>query len=403
MHLNPMAFAVPLFLIFIGIEYRAARRKKKAHRFNESIANLNVGIAERITDLLTTGAFFSVYSWLNQHAALFTIQASIVNWVVLFLATDLVWYWYHRFGHEVNLLWSAHVVHHQSEDFNYTTSVRITFFQAVFRGLFWAILPVLGFPAHMITALLLVHGAYPFFTHTETIGRLGWLEYFLVTPSHHRVHHSANPQYLDKNYGDVLIVWDKLFGTFKQEKEPPVYGLTVPLNSYSFLWQHFHFALELYTAVAREKGWKNKVRMLFGRPDHIDPRIRPTLERRFSFRNTQPAQSRLLQRFITIQTTCTLALVFGVILCSPQMLPRQVIFFSVFILLSLINTGAMMEQRSWVFGIDYARLCVAGLIIHSFFPVWPVTAFFCIGLLLVLLYHKTLSRRYTHLLYHYTS
>lgn len=143
--------------------------------------------------------------------------------------------------------------------------------------------------------------------------------------------------------------------------------------------------------------------MLFGRPDHIDPRIRPTLERRFSFRNTQPAQSRLLQRFITIQTTCTLALVFGVILCSPQMLPRQVIFFSIFILLSLINTGAMMEQRSWVFGIDYARLCVAGLIIHSFFPVWPVTAFFCIGLLLVLLYHKTLSRRYTHLLYHYTS
>ena len=236
-----LAFAIPLFLIFIGIEYYYSKKnKRKYFQFAESIANINVGIADRLMDIFTILPFFYFFQYVQTHFALFNIKPGWATWIVLFFATDLIWYWYHRFAHEINILWAAHIVHHQSEDYNFTVSARITVFQAVIRCLFWGVLPFIGFPAEMITVLLIIHGLYPFFIHTQTIGKLGWLEYIFVTPSHHRVHHSSNPQYLDKNYGDVLILWDKLFGTFTEEKEQPIYGLTKPIKSYSFLCNRFH-------------------------------------------------------------------------------------------------------------------------------------------------------------------
>ena len=178
MHLNWMALSVPVFATCIALEYYfSVKREKKVFQFEETVSNMNVGIAERICDLFTTGLFFYYFDYLYKHCALFDFSAHIISWVILFLLTDFLYYWYHRFGHRVNILWAAHVVHHQSEDYNYSTAVRVTIFQAVFRCLFWSFLPILGFPAQMITTILLFHGAYPFFTHTQLIGKLGWLEY----------------------------------------------------------------------------------------------------------------------------------------------------------------------------------------------------------------------------------
>ncbi len=220
MHLNYLALAVPLFAGLIGLEILIAKRKKKNYfNFSASIANINVGIAERLLDIFITGIFFFVYDYLNKHFGLFDIKPSLLLWIALLICTDFTWYWYHRLAHEVNIFWAAHIVHHQSEDFNYTVSARITVFRAIIRTGFWCILPIIGFPAEMITTVLLVHGLYPFFIHTRLVNKLGILEYIMVTPSHHRVHHGSNPEYLDKNYGDVFIIWDKLFGTF-QKKNP---------------------------------------------------------------------------------------------------------------------------------------------------------------------------------------
>jgi sterol desaturase/sphingolipid hydroxylase (fatty acid hydroxylase superfamily) len=263
MKLDFIAFAIPFFVSFMLLEYYMSKRKNKTiHQFNEIVANINVGIVERISDLLTTGSFFFIFSWLNQNYAIFDVPNNWITWVLLFVATDLLWYWYHRFGHQINLLWAAHIVHHQSDDFNYTTAARITVFQAITRGLFWSILPIIGFKPEMITVFLLVHGTYSFFTHTQLVGKLGWLEYIIVTPSHHRVHHSSNPEYLDKNYGDMLIIWDKIFGTFAQEKAEPKYGLTKSLDSHSFLWQHFHYVLELFVACRLAKGIRQKLKVV---------------------------------------------------------------------------------------------------------------------------------------------
>lgn len=176
MKLNFIAIAIPFFVFFMVLEYYVSKKKNKdIHQFNESVANINVGIVERISDLLTTGSFFFIFTWLNTNCSIFTIESNWITWILLFLATDLVWYLYHRFGHEINLFWAAHIVHHQSDDFNYTTAARITIIQAVARGLFWSILPIIGFRTEMITVLLLIHGTYPFFTHTQLIGKLGWL------------------------------------------------------------------------------------------------------------------------------------------------------------------------------------------------------------------------------------
>lgn len=282
MHTKYLAYAIPLFILLMVIEFWITKKQgRKLHDFQDTIANLNVGIAERLTDCFTAGIFYFIYDFLNQHFGMLTIQPSVISWLSLFLVTDLLWYLYHRLGHEVNILWGLHIVHHQSEAFNFTVSARITIFQAIARTFFWSLLPIIGFSAEMITVVLLVHGIYPFFTHTRTVGKLGFLEYILVTPSHHRVHHACNEQYLDKNYSDMFIIWDKFFGTYAEEIEEPVYGLTKPIKSYSFLWQHFHYLLELLYACKQTPSLKGKLRILLSKPETLDPNIRELLEPKF--------------------------------------------------------------------------------------------------------------------------
>lgn len=405
MHLNWLAFAVPLFLFLMGAEYLVAKWQKRTYfRFADSVANLNVGIAERLLDSFTVGVFYFVYDYLHRNYAIFEIPSNAWGWIGLLIATDFVWYWYHRLAHEINVFWAVHVVHHQSEDFNYTVSARITVFQAAVRTGFWSILPIIGFPAEMIATILLVHGLYPFFIHTRTIGKLGWLEYILVTPSHHRVHHASNPQYLDKNYGDMFIIWDKLFGTFAEENEEPVYGLTKPLDSHSFLWQHFHGLLEVIVAARRAKSWSAKLAVLFGPPDRIDPAIRRELESRFlatdaAGRSAAPNKRRRFRGYIIGQLAGTLLILFTLLLFD-QYVPGYFQFLTaLFILLTLINCGALLEQRQWVLYLEIGRVGVLWLALYTIlgYPMLIVLAY--IGALSLWAYFSFIQKRYFRLVY----
>jgi len=394
MHLNIVAFAIPLFLLFIGWEYWYTKRKGKNYfQFAESVANLNVGICERLLDVFTTALFFYWFDYVYKHFAFFHVQPGWLGWTLLFLLTDLVWYWYHRLAHEINLFWAVHVVHHQSEDFNYTVSARITVFQAIIRCGFWSVLPLLGFPAEMITVFLLIHGLYPFFIHTQTIGKLGWLEYILVTPSHHRVHHSSNPEYLDKNYGDVLIIWDKLFGTFIEEKAAPQYGLTKPLNSYSFLWQHFHFPLELAYACRKATSFREICRIIFGKPDDLDPANRDILEQRLLSRQATSTHSAQLKQYVGWQTAVSIFVLFITALFEQHFTAGRLWVLSAFIIISLVNTGAILEQKKWVFYLEYARIAVVFAGIALEYPT-IITLLVLLLLLVVLIYYYRPVRNY---------
>jgi hypothetical protein len=327
----------------------------------------------------------------------------MLTWIILFLLTDLVWYWYHRLAHEINAFWAVHVVHHQSEDFNYTVSARITVLQAALRCMFWCVLPLIGFPPVMVTALLLMHGLYPFFIHTQAMGKWGWFEKMMVTPTHHAIHHASNEEYLDKNYGDVLIIWDKLFGTFAAEKKGVriVYGLTRQLNSHSFLWQHFHFLLEIYMNFKYAKGWRAKWRVLFGKPEQLDPRYRSVLERKLlnmdPFRQKEPTQA--LRQYVSAQTVLSVSLLFVVALFEHYLTGMQLFLLSAFIIISLVNSGAVLDQRKWILYLEYIRVFLVMIAIAVFYPNSWTFSGIAAALLLLIWYFRPIRRYYLKLLY----
>lgn len=390
MGLNYLAFAIPAFFIFVFIEYQIAQRQKreKVFKYESTVANFSIGIAERLLNLFIAASFYQVYDWVYRNYALFDISTKWYVWVLLLLATDLVWYWYHRLGHEINFLWAAHIVHHQSEEFNLSAAARITTFQAVFRNVFWCILPFIGFHPTMIISILLVHGAYSFFTHTQMVGKLGWLEKIFITPSLHGVHHASDEKYLDKNYGDVFVFWDKLFGTFQQEEEAPKYGLTHPLKSYSFLWQHFHYYLEIGEAYKRANGFRAKWDALFGSPALMDQNIRLILEKRFE-QNKIKKNSRVNFRlYLNIQLIMVVAILTGLTLFFNVIDSWGKIAISSFILITLINIGALLEQRRWIYYLECFRLI---LILAYLFYSLNIFSFVILPIFLLVILERTIS------------
>lgn len=353
-----MAFAMPAFFLFLYIEYLVAKRKKRQDVFNyeSSVSNITIGIAERLLNLFVTGSFYQLYFYVYDNYRLFEIPKTFWVWAILLLATDFVWYWYHRLGHEVNILWAAHIVHHQSEEFNLTVAARITTIQAIVRTGFWCALPFIGFHPAMVISILVVHGVYSFFTHTQMLPRVKWLEYVFVTPSVHGVHHASDEKYLDKNYGDVFTFWDRMFGTYQSEEEKPKYGLTHPLKSYSFLWQHFHYYLEIYELWKRSKGFTDRWLAVFGGPAQMDQDIRPVLEKRF-LQDRSGDRCRLKYRnYLYFQIAIAFLLLTLLTYNFVRLENYQLLAGTAFIFLTLINCGALLEQRRWVFYLEYGRL-----------------------------------------------
>lgn len=402
MPLNYLAFAIPAFFLFLYLEYRLAvyLKKPEVFKYESSIANISIGIAERLLNLFISASFYSLFYWVYKNYALFDIPNTWWVWLLLILTTDLVWYWYHRLGHQVNFLWAAHIVHHQSEEFNLTVSARITVFQALIRNIFWCIIPFLGFHPAMVITILMVHGAYSFFTHTQLIGKLGWLEHILITPSLHGVHHASDGKYLDKNYGDVFVFWDKLFGTYQQEEEAPTYGLTHPVKSYSFLWQHFHYYLEILEACKRQKYFKPKLKIIFGNPATLDQNIRPILEKRYLQHKAAAAHRFKFRTYLNVQLLLCIGLLSLVTAFYTVLHLEDKLFVTAFILITLINCGALLEQRKWIYYLECCRLIL--LFAYAF---WKFHIFELVILpvvILVILEHVfRLSRLYRQYLLRY--
>ena len=390
MGLNYLAFAIPSFFIFVFIEYIVAqnRKAKKVFKYESTVANFSIGIAERLLNLFIAASFYEIYDWVYRKYALFDISTAWYVWILILLATDFVWYWYHRLGHEINFLWAAHIVHHQSEEFNLSAAARITAFQAVFRNIFWCVLPFIGFHPTMIISILLVHGAYSFFTHTQLIGKLGWLENVFITPSLHGVHHASDEKYLDKNYGDVFVFWDKIFGTFQKEEEPPKYGLTHPLKSYSFLWQHFHYYLEIGEGYKRAQGFKAKWNALFGSPALMDQNIRPMLERKFRQNKVKQKSKPRFKGYLNIQLIAVVAMLTGLTLYFNFMNLVDQLAILFFILITLINIGALLEQRKWIYYLECFRLII--MLAYLFYSM-GIFSFVIFPIAILIILERTIS------------
>lgn len=360
--LNYAALFIPLFFVFLFLEALLIKKSKGrlSQTLEQSLSNISIGIAERLINLFVTVFFYNFFFWVYSNYALFIIPNNLIVWVILLLAVDFVWYWYHRLGHEINVLWAAHIVHHQSDEFNLTTAARITTIQAFIRYGFWGVLPLIGFHPNLVTTVLIIHGIYSFFTHTEALKKIKWLEAVFITPSLHGIHHASNEKYLDKNYGDVFVFWDKLFGTFQKEEEHPKFGLTQPLNSYSFLWQHFHYYYEIYEASKHANGIKGKFKVIFDSPANMDADIRPFLEKKLNqlSANKVVMLSNGLKKYLISQILICVVLLTGLTLFFDFLAFPEMIVITLFIIISLIYCGALLEKRKWIYNLEWVRVII---------------------------------------------
>ncbi|HLP12927.1 MAG TPA: sterol desaturase family protein [Flavobacteriales bacterium] len=257
-----------IFVIFIFCEWLVGRMSKlKIHNLHDSLRNVAIGAVSFAGDFLFTILTLPVWIYLFHHIRLFEFeQGGAFMFIVLFILLDFSEYWFHRLSHRVNLLWQAHVVHHQSNFFNLTVGLRTSLFVPLFNIFFYSLFPLLGFDPEHVMLVILIQGIYQLFIHTELVGKLGFLEYLIVTPSAHRVHHGKNQLYLDKNYGKFLIVWDQLFGTWQRETEQVEFGITKPMEKQGVVYSMMEPFRNLFKAMRLVKNIRAWRILLFKSP-----------------------------------------------------------------------------------------------------------------------------------------
>jgi len=276
-HLDELAqdqlalFALPIFFIALLIEvYLTRQSQQKIYQGKDTLVSLSMlfvaALVEFFPKLLAYIAFVYLHEWSPLQEI---IGRQWWAWAMLFFLDDFTYYWFHRMNHEVRLLWAGHVTHHSSEYMNFGTALRQGVGERLHKFLFWLWLPLLGFDPLMIFTVIGINLFYQFWVHTELVDKMpAWFEAIFNTPSHHRVHHASNLRYLDCNHAGVLIVWDKLFGTFSEEKDTdkPVYGLTKNINSFNPIYVATHEYQTIWKDVRRADKWSDKLKYVFYAP-----------------------------------------------------------------------------------------------------------------------------------------
>ena len=263
---------IPIFLLAFILEAAYARNRpgiSNQFDWREIITNINLGGAYQVFDIAAHVLFVAVaVQWFEVHR-LFDIPVNGWTLIPIFMALEFCYYWFHRASHRTRWFWSAHVIHHSSERMNLTTAMRQSMLYPITGWwLFFMPLVVLGVPAAVVFFLYGVDLAYQFFVHTEAVGKLpAWFEAVFVTPSHHRVHHGRNPRYIDRNYGGVLIVFDRLFGTFAEEKEPVDYGIVRQIHSANLLTLNFHEFTAMWRDVLKPGSLRLRLKHLWAPPE----------------------------------------------------------------------------------------------------------------------------------------
>lgn len=361
--MNPILFAIPVFLLTVLIEAAiAARVKPGAYDLADTIGSLNFGVMSQLaglgTKLLAFGLYVAVYN--AAHLAAWP-QTSLAVGIVALIFYDFCYYWVHRAGHEVAVMWAAHVVHHSSEYYNLSTALRQTSTGALLGWIFYIPMAVAGVPPTLFLVVGLIDLLYQYWVHTELIGRLGPLDRILVTPSNHRVHHGQNDYCLDRNYGGILILWDRLFGTFAAERagEAIIYGVRTPLRAFNPVWGNLHVYAELWRGCVAAKGIKAKLAVWLGPPGgggKAPAAFDPTAFTRFS--TTQPKD---VNAYVVAQYVVgNLALV-ALLIQIGTMATIEALAWGLLIASGLLTQGALLEGARWARAAETARLLLAGV------------------------------------------
>lgn len=365
--MNPIIYAIPVFFALIGLElWFAHRRRAAAYNFADAVCSIGLGAMSQVSGIFGKLVLLGIYVAVYEHLRLLSLPAdSIAVWLAGLLLYDFLYYWHHRMGHEVGVLWAAHVVHHQSEEFNLSTALRQTSSNFLFGWLFYLPMALLGFPPLVFVAVGLIDLLYQYWIHTEQIGKLGWFDRVFASPSNHRVHHGVNDRYLDKNYGGILILWDRLFGTYADEDddEPVIYGTRSPLRRYDPIWSN----LEVYAALARDawrtRRWRDKLAVWIKPPgwkpaDLAAIDAKPAFDP-YSRTKYAPVVPRAVQAHVAVQFAL-LMLVGADCLARAEQLPLGWgLAYVAWAIASLVALCAWLEGARQALVLDLARLAAA--------------------------------------------
>ena len=404
MKTNYIALSIPIFFILIGVELAYTFYKKlKYYRLNDSIANLNQGIGSQLVGLFMKGVLFFGYVYIFENLRLFTIPNTIWTWLLLFFGVDFFYYWFHRMSHQVNALWAAHIVHHQSEEYNLTVALRQSWFQGSFSWVFYLPLALVGFDPVMFLTVSSFNTLYQFWIHTRTINTMGILEYFLNTPSHHRVHHGSNPKYIDKNHAGTLIIWDRMFGTFQKEEEEVYYGITSPLASWNPLWANIHYWQELVTTAKAADGISEKIKVFIKSPGWFPeklggfqyaPEIDVVNYKKYNIEISRPTKIYALSLFVS-----TLLVGSFQLFNFSQFNLQTNILLAAYTILSMLSCGALLEKRKWFLNAELGRILL-GFVFYYYLYAQNYKPNWVFGLvllhLIIAIYFLIIRKRYTN-------
>jgi len=350
MNFNPVIFSIPIFitLILIEIIYSIIKRPNY-YNPADTISNINCGIGDQVIGLMAKVFTIGIYQYLYEHFRIFNIESNLLNMSILFVLVDFLYYWKHRLSHEINILWLGHSIHHQSEEYNLSVALRQSWFDKFFSFPFYLPLAIIGFDTQSFVIIVGLNLLYQFWVHTELIDRMGFLETFLSTPSHHRVHHARNPEYIDRNHGGVFIIWDKIFGTFKKEEDTPVYGVTQPINSWNALYANFQPWVKIFKDSGNLMTYSDKVKLWLKppgwRPDYLGGQLAVPVVDKVHYQkfNTKPSKS---ITYYLVQSFVVFLGVVAVFLTNYAKLDFNIqICLSFLVFWQIVNYGLLFENQ----------------------------------------------------------
>ncbi|MEQ1878179.1 MAG: sterol desaturase family protein [Bdellovibrionia bacterium] len=346
---NIIAFATPVFLLSIIIERKL---RPDLYQFADTVADLACGAISQALGIVVKLSFAVIYAFLVDKYALSSWPEGWLGWALAFLLVDFVYYWFHRLSHGVNFLWAAHVVHHSSEEYNFAVALRQGAVQGIFNGIWFLPIAFTGMPVKMLLISYATNLVYQFWIHTRTVGKLGrFVELIFNTPSHHRVHHGVNPIYIDRNHAGVFIIWDRLFGSFQEETEEVVFGITTPLKSFDPLWAHVQPFVALATESRRTRRLRDKILVWLRdpgwRPADLGGRSRPKPITRAEQTKYNVLFSEKIYYYVLLQFLILLALS---LFLEPLVYRNEALaagLLAVFIIAGFSSLAGLLEKKSW--------------------------------------------------------
>jgi sterol desaturase/sphingolipid hydroxylase (fatty acid hydroxylase superfamily) len=366
---EPIVLAIPAFFLMIGAEYAAWRRhppEVRDYRLHDTVANLGCGAGQQVIGAFLLGAMVWGYEAVRARVGLFELPAdSVAVWLGTLLGVDFLYYWFHRSSHRVNFLWAAHVVHHQSEHYNLGVALRQSWLQQVFSFFYYLPLALLGVPVAVFLATVGIDTLYQFWIHTKLVKRTGFFERWFNTPAHHRVHHGVDAPYLDRNHAGMLIVWDKLFGTFEPEAAEPRYGTVKPLRSVNPVWANVEPWVELWRRAAGMSRLGDRLRVFFAPPEWRaadEPAPAGPLRTDIDYALYTPPATPGRSVYVAAHFVLVLGAVLALLTAGAGLPLTLRAAIAVWILLSFGVIGGLAEGRRWAGFAEPARLLALGLL-----------------------------------------